>query len=74
MKKNLILTAAMYLLCLIPLQSADAAGDLFEAARAFKFNEGTLAPEFNLEDIIGNRVALNDFRGKVVLIDFWATW
>ncbi len=32
------------------------------------------APEFNLPDIHGNNVALSQFRGKVVLLNFWATW
>ena len=35
---------------------------------------GRLAPDFTLTDLEGNRVTLSDFRGKVVLINFWATW
>ncbi len=30
--------------------------------------------EFDLPDLHGRRVALHDFRGKVVLLSFWATW
>lgn len=32
------------------------------------------APDFTLSDISGNSLRLSDFKGKVVLIDFWATW
>lgn len=34
----------------------------------------TLAPDFLLKDLNGNSVRLGDFRGKVVLLNFWATW
>lgn len=32
------------------------------------------APEFALKDINGQTVHLADYKGKVVLLDFWATW
>ena len=32
------------------------------------------APEFTLKDSNGATVHLSDYRGKVVLLDFWATW
>jgi cytochrome c biogenesis protein CcmG, thiol:disulfide interchange protein DsbE len=35
---------------------------------------GRPAPDFALPDLDGNEVALSDFRGQVVLINFWATW
>ncbi|MEE8374213.1 MAG: TlpA disulfide reductase family protein [Dehalococcoidia bacterium] len=35
---------------------------------------GHPAPDFVLEDLDGNLVRLSDFRGKVVLINFWTTW
>lgn len=35
---------------------------------------GTSAPEFTLNAVDGKSVALNSFKGKYVLIDFWASW
>ncbi|MFQ5480648.1 MAG: TlpA family protein disulfide reductase [Thermodesulfobacteriota bacterium] len=32
------------------------------------------APDFSLAGLSGQRVSLSDMRGKVVFIDFWATW
>ena len=36
--------------------------------------EGTLVGDLVLTDIDGRRHSLSDYRGRVVLIDFWATW
>lgn len=57
-----------------PWGSLDAAEDLMSAARVLQFKERMSAPEFAIEDVQGNRVKLEDFRGKVVLLNFWATW
>jgi cytochrome c biogenesis protein CcmG, thiol:disulfide interchange protein DsbE len=35
---------------------------------------GKKAPEFTRKDFSGARIDLAGFRGKVVLLDFWATW
>jgi peroxiredoxin len=35
---------------------------------------GDRAPEFRLQALDGRQVSLSDFRGKVVLVHFWATW
>ena len=32
------------------------------------------APEFTLKDVNGKSVHISDYKGKVVLLDFWATW
>jgi peroxiredoxin len=35
---------------------------------------GDVAPDFTLEDTKGNKVTLSALRGKVVMVNFWATW
>lgn len=35
---------------------------------------GQEAPDFTLPDVDGKPVSLNSFRGKYVLVDFWASW
>lgn len=32
------------------------------------------APTFSLKDIDGNQISLSDYKGKIVIIDLWATW
>jgi cytochrome c biogenesis protein CcmG/thiol:disulfide interchange protein DsbE len=36
--------------------------------------KGKAAPGFVLEDLSGKRVSLGSYKGKAVLVNFWATW
>lgn len=36
--------------------------------------EGFLAPDFTLDTLDGSKVTLSELRGKVVVVNFWATW
>lgn len=47
------------------------AANLFEQA---KVAVGAVAPDFSLTTPEGNPIALSDIKGKVKLIDFWASW
>ncbi|MGH9513600.1 MAG: peroxiredoxin family protein [Terriglobales bacterium] len=37
-------------------------------------NQIKIAPDFSLQSLDGKTVRLSDFRGKAVLLNFWATW
>jgi peroxiredoxin len=39
-----------------------------------KGHAGAGAPDFSVTDIQGKKLSLSDYTGKVVLLDFWATW
>ena len=39
-----------------------------------KTQDGALAPDFTQNDVDGKPVKLSDFKGKWVLLDFWASW
>ena len=44
------------------------------AFRQARVEMGSKAPAFTLIDLQGRRLALSDYRGEVVLLNFWATW
>jgi cytochrome c biogenesis protein CcmG/thiol:disulfide interchange protein DsbE len=45
-----------------------------ETASTGTAKKGKPAPDFVLKDVNGQTVKLSDFKGKVVLLNFWATW
>lgn len=38
------------------------------------FEEGNLAPDFELKDVEGNPLKLSSLKGKKVILNFWASW
>jgi peroxiredoxin len=44
------------------------------AAPEIGTQKGQLAPDLHLESLDGQEIRLSDYRGQVVLINFWATW
>ena len=47
---------------------------LFSVSAAGQVKEGEDAPNFTLKNLDGKEISLSKFRGKYVLINFWATW
>ncbi|MBO5698017.1 MAG: TlpA family protein disulfide reductase [Alistipes sp.] len=45
-----------------------------DIAQTTLINEGDKAPDFTVEMLDGSKIKLSSLRGKVVLINFWATW
>jgi peroxiredoxin len=57
------------------LRASPAGKDMSEKIEtAKKTGIGKMAMEFTQNDTLGNPVSLSSFRGKYVLIDFWASW
>lgn len=69
-----ILLAAM--LSLLSIVSADAAlaSDPFVSLKMSRFPSGSLVPPFELTTLDGKVVKSSELAGKVVLVNFWATW
>jgi thiol-disulfide isomerase/thioredoxin len=44
------------------------------AGRTVGLREGDVAPDFEFSAFDGQRLRLSDFRGRPVLVNFWATW
>jgi peroxiredoxin len=43
-------------------------------AKLSSLREGAEAPDFELNTLDGNTIKLSDYRGKKVILNFWATW
>jgi len=66
------LATALLVGCLV--EGCSAPQRSVSAASVKPNNQRKPAPDFSLKDADGKLVRLSDFHGKVVLLDFWATW
>ncbi len=67
LRASLVCVALLLAACSSPSRSV-------RAASLKPDKERKQAPEFALKDAYGRVVRLSDYRGKVVLLNFWATW
>ena len=63
----------VFFLMLLPFE-VTANPLLFEKMGIVAPKSSKMAPEFKLNNIRGGTTELSDFKGKVVLVNFWATW
>ena len=74
----LVLVALVVAIIFWPVE-ASAAGSVAPTSQddieaTTLIHAGDMAPDFTVEMLDGSRITLSELRGKVVLINFWATW
>lgn len=70
-RKELLLVIVLFVFCAVIILFAFLSG---RGSRARIIKEGDAAPSFILQTTKQETFALPDYRGKVVLVHFWATW
>ncbi|QJD85522.1 TlpA family protein disulfide reductase [Cohnella herbarum] len=70
----LVGTAILYTLLDSTERAANSPEERAASGAEVGARKAQLAPEFELTDLEGNSVKLSDYRGKTVLLNFWATW
>ena len=75
-RKAYIALAAMaaMLICAPATVSAQSKSQEEEIAATTLIHTGDAAPDFTVEMVDGQKITLSQLKGKVVIINFWATW
>ena len=69
-----LFTFFLFLLLVATAPSVNGAGDYLEQMGVARINENIDAPPFILPDLKGRKRSLREFKGKFVMLNFWATW
>lgn len=71
--KTLLLLTLLFHIAMAPQSSHAGGKDSFSPFEADKLLAAK-APDFSLQDADGRTVSFSSFKGKVILLNFWATW
>jgi thiol-disulfide isomerase/thioredoxin len=74
MKIKIILIATIVAFGIYGFTSVSEENNSSETPQTKGYNVGQIAPDIELTSINGKKMKLSDFRGKMVLVDFWASW
>jgi thiol-disulfide isomerase/thioredoxin len=77
MKKTILISIVVVVVIGVAAHFADKATRLSNKTSAAKLDSpssGTPAPDVTLKDLDGKDVSIAQLKGKVVLVNFWATW
>jgi cytochrome c biogenesis protein CcmG, thiol:disulfide interchange protein DsbE len=74
LNRRLLWMVAVFLAGAVVYMGSRAPKPANAPANSGKSAQPQTAPDFTLKSIDGQPVTLSSFRGKVVLLDFWATW
>ena len=73
---RLILLVTLVCAGILGMQDTELTGNQSQAAQTLfqSYAKPLQAPEFSLEDLQGKLINIRDYKGQVILLNFWATW
>jgi len=76
MRKRALFFSLLLILTLLgfPFLTKGEVNDLFQKIGIQPIKGNRMAPNFRLEGLNGKKVELKNFKGKVIFLNFWATW
>jgi cytochrome c biogenesis protein CcmG, thiol:disulfide interchange protein DsbE len=75
MSSRLLIIFLLFSFCSWSLQPAGATEIPYQSVPNLEqLRDPSAMPEFTLPDVAGRKVSLSDFRGKIVMLNFWASW
>jgi len=69
---NSLLVSFLLLFLHFPAEGVEEA--LFSNIKMNPIKGDIRAPDFSLKDLNGNKVGIKQFKGKIIFLNFWATW
>jgi len=74
MRRIFMVLMAVFFLIILLLSNAPVVNAQFSEAGVQKLRVAVDAPDFTLKEIGGGKISLKELRGKIILLNFFATW
>ncbi len=74
MQRRFVLLAIVFFSMFLLLSNVPVVNAQFSEAGVQKLRVAVDAPDFTLKEISGGKISLKEQRGKIILLNFFATW